>query len=690
MNDEFKLGDYHVFPQHNKITTEGSVVKLEPKIMQVLCLLVSNQGKVLSREDIAEKLWPEAVVGLEVITRAIFELRKVLADDPKKPKYIETIARKGYCFIAKVESKVITSEAPLVKSFNNNKTVLAILLSTIFICGLIALAIILLFSDDETLATLKAPLQYQSAILSDGNNFVHSAAMSPDWSKILYVQTTKQSSTSSIFLKDVNTHEPSLITTSAMQFRSPIWGNTVDVGYFVQCSESFCEIVNVNLSTKAMHSIFKTKYRISSIKLSRDSNKIALSLLKNQRAIIGLLAIKTGQLELLPIAMGSNNYAATFSADSLALYYIEKNNGQSKINHFDLLTKKETLISKKFAKISSLYLLSEKTLLIAGKVSNNLAIWKLSVDTNEVSQISAIPANNQAYNLVANKDLQQVFYLNKSSNFDIAAKGLPSTVNVNSLNSQANDLNSLWSNLHQSIYFSSQRTGHYELWSHSKNTNKKLTNLQANRIERPILNRDQTKLAFVAQVNNQLYLHIYDLSKQQITFTQEIDKQSHLLSWSNNNESIYMSIASANIYDIWQFDIAKQHKKKIALAAGLIAKESVTGQLVFGDLTNRQLMIKNSNGSTDILKSFKNISLLVRPHSIKYLHNDQRVLYVEKHPLEQKVVSSSLSHSADKKVTFSLSTDSYITDLGKHESNYVLFDKLNTNTSQLTLLNAAK
>jgi len=690
MEDEFKLGVYHIYPKHNKVSSEESVVKIEPKIMQVLCLLASNQGIVFSRQDIADKLWPETIVGLEVITRAIFELRKVLADDPKKPKYIETIARKGYCFIGQIEPITTPTQRISIEKPYKRKTLLTYSLSTILFCGLIALFINVLLSETPASSITGVPTHYQSAILSDGNTNIQSAAISSDWSKLLYIQTTKQPVTSSVMVKDTKTHESSVIETGVKEYRSPIWSKEKDVGYFVQCIENNCEIVNFNLNANSMHIIFKSKHRIQTIQLSGDSKKIALTLSKKNSPVIALLTIKTGQLQFLPTTKSFNNYAPTFTADSSALYYIEKNNGQSKIKHIDLLTQKESIVSNQFSKITSLYLLSDKSLLIAGQVSSHQSIWRFDVDTKEISQVKSIEANNQAYNLVANKDLQQLFYLSKSSNFDIAAKGLPSAVNLKSLNSHANDLNSLWSNTNQAIFFVSQRTGQYELWSYSNNVNKKLTNIFADIIERPILNRDQTKLAFVAQVNNNLHLYIYDLAKQQMTLTQEVEQQSHLLSWSNNDNSIYMSIASENMYDIWQFDIAKQQKKQVALSAGLIAIEQKEDHLIFGDLRSRQLMIKNSNGSTKILKSFKNIPLLVRPHSIKYQHKNQRLFYVERHLSEQKIISSSITDISKQQELFSLSTDSYITDLGMNESNYVLFDKLTSNASQLVLLNAIK
>ena len=116
----FKLAEFVVHPAHNKISLGDKTTKIEPKIMQVLCFLVERQGQVTNREEIAKTLWPDAVVGLEVVTRAIFELRKVLSDSAQHPKFIETIARKGYCFIypVDVDESKDTDEGSIESSVN--------------------------------------------------------------------------------------------------------------------------------------------------------------------------------------------------------------------------------------------------------------------------------------------------------------------------------------------------------------------------------------------------------------------------------------------------------------------------------------------------------------------------------------------------------------------------------------------
>jgi DNA-binding winged helix-turn-helix (wHTH) protein len=75
-------------------------VTLTPKALAVLCYLVERAGQLVTKEDLLANLWPETVMGDGVLKVYMGELRKALLDDPKTPRYIETLHRRRYRFIA--------------------------------------------------------------------------------------------------------------------------------------------------------------------------------------------------------------------------------------------------------------------------------------------------------------------------------------------------------------------------------------------------------------------------------------------------------------------------------------------------------------------------------------------------------------------------------------------------------------
>ncbi|MGI9201314.1 MAG: winged helix-turn-helix domain-containing tetratricopeptide repeat protein [Woeseiaceae bacterium] len=98
----FRIGDWEVFPQENRVKGPDGESDLEPKVMDVLVLLASSEGEVVTRQQILDSVWADVVVGDEVVSRAISLLRKQLGEDQKNPRYLKTVSKRGYCLIADV------------------------------------------------------------------------------------------------------------------------------------------------------------------------------------------------------------------------------------------------------------------------------------------------------------------------------------------------------------------------------------------------------------------------------------------------------------------------------------------------------------------------------------------------------------------------------------------------------------
>lgn len=86
----------------------GRRVKLQVQPFQVLVILLEHASGVVTREELRTKLWPaDTFVDFDhSLNTAVKKLRQALCDDPKKPRFIETLARRGYRFIGSVEEIV--------------------------------------------------------------------------------------------------------------------------------------------------------------------------------------------------------------------------------------------------------------------------------------------------------------------------------------------------------------------------------------------------------------------------------------------------------------------------------------------------------------------------------------------------------------------------------------------------------
>jgi len=109
-----RFGAFEVDLRSGEVYKHGIRLKLQDQPFQVLALLLEHSGDVVSREELRQKLWPaHTFVDFDTgLNSAIKKLRDVLSDSAEQPRYIETLPRRGYRFIARVENGDLPTSAP--------------------------------------------------------------------------------------------------------------------------------------------------------------------------------------------------------------------------------------------------------------------------------------------------------------------------------------------------------------------------------------------------------------------------------------------------------------------------------------------------------------------------------------------------------------------------------------------------
>lgn len=100
----FHVADWEVQPSSNRIRRGDTEVKLEPKVMALLAYLAGRRNELVTREQLEHEIWGGTVVSYDALTSSIIKLRKALGDDSRKPRFIETVSKKGYRLIAPVHA----------------------------------------------------------------------------------------------------------------------------------------------------------------------------------------------------------------------------------------------------------------------------------------------------------------------------------------------------------------------------------------------------------------------------------------------------------------------------------------------------------------------------------------------------------------------------------------------------------
>ena len=106
----FKFADVEVREREFCLVKAGEVLPVEPKTSRVLLFLLRNPQKLIAKEELLNAVWGDAVVTESSLTRTIAQLRRLLGDEIRNPRYIETVATVGYRFYIRLRSLATLQE----------------------------------------------------------------------------------------------------------------------------------------------------------------------------------------------------------------------------------------------------------------------------------------------------------------------------------------------------------------------------------------------------------------------------------------------------------------------------------------------------------------------------------------------------------------------------------------------------
>jgi len=102
-NHLYEFGPYVMDPRSRILLKDGATVRLTPKAFDTLLVLVQHAPQVVAKEQLLKEVWPDIFVEEGSLSHNIHGLRKVLGDGSSEPRYIETIPKRGYRFVAPVK-----------------------------------------------------------------------------------------------------------------------------------------------------------------------------------------------------------------------------------------------------------------------------------------------------------------------------------------------------------------------------------------------------------------------------------------------------------------------------------------------------------------------------------------------------------------------------------------------------------
>lgn len=517
--NDFEFEGFLLDTKQKVLLRAGKPVSITPKTFQLLLTLVENHGRLVEKDELMKAVWADSFVEEGNLTFTIGLLRKALGDESRKPRFIETVPRRGYRFIAEViesakqndeqngsapideqPAEAIPANSPKFKKFVFPAVVL-------LIAGVVLIGFWFVKSNGFSAQApiLNAP--FASEKLST-NGKVTLAVITPDGKNMIYTSGAANDK-QSVWLRQIETgSNVEIIPPSDEQYFGLALSPDEKTLYFARRSRSTGEptgIYSVSVFGGIPQKILSDT-ELGWMSVSPDGQQISFvrcplrtddfcSLFtadaadgKNERKIVS---------RRYPFRIGDNRFAP--DGKSIAFATGQSITSSNEFNlvevHIDNGTERQ-ISGEKFFDIKNLLWLPDKSglLITASRYPNkNFRIWQISAATGEAA---ALTKDSETYGVLnMNKDATAIVSTHVKEDFRIK---LIRTENPSATAVLTNASAAAFAP-DGKIYFSSIMSGNDEIWSIDADggNQRQLTNNAADEFA-PIVSPDNNSVFFVS------------------------------------------------------------------------------------------------------------------------------------------------------------------------------------------------
>lgn len=418
---DFAVGGALIQPSLNRISVHGRVTQVEPKVMQVLTLMAARPGAVVSREAFLEEVWAGTGGDDYLLNRAVSELRKIFGDDAQSPRYIETIRKAGYRFVAPIaparvaEAVSETPSAPaperhLVEHTGQSdesrarpglySRALSVFRAAPLLCGGIiagvAGAVVVAVVIGLTIASATGPMDGRTRVAESYDirpltSFVgreYEPALSPDGSRVAFIWDGGADGAFDVYVKAVGSESVLNLTMSDSEESHPAWFADGRAVLFVRPDGQGSSIMRVSALGGGATLLLRDEAAadIRGVSLAPDGTSIAYARRESAASPyqIVLASFETGEKRIItsPEASTLGDIDPLFAYDGQSVFFVRAVNEVTKDLYAAPLQRGEpTRLTSDYRKINGLTWSPDgKRLLFTSTRSGMYGVW--SVDSN--------------------------------------------------------------------------------------------------------------------------------------------------------------------------------------------------------------------------------------------------------------------------------------------------------------------
>ena len=565
----FFLEDRLVEPSLNRISHGDEVIQVEPRIMHVLTCLAERAGRVVSRIELLDAVWDKVLVNEEALTHAVSQLRKMLEDDPRSPRFIETIHKTGYRLVAPVrrrassgnDSKEIDrpAESPAAPRKPLTRRLGAVLgIAAVVVAAIATTAI--LPGLRSSIPPAPVPLENIPFTSYPGREIC--PAISPDGSRVIFSWKESDDGNYDLFMKQRNTEVPLRLTQTASNEYYPVWSpDGTDCAYALYSEESRGIYIVPTLGGPP-RKVVDTPHGVAGIDWSTDGRRLAYSSREDvgQPLRIYLHSLASGESRPLtsPIKNSGGDYLPAFSPDGKRVAFCRRDRtGLQDI--FVIATgggEPERLTYSQHYIAGLDWLPDGKSLIFSSGATRaaDLRLWRLSLEDGSLTWLPTT-TNRPVRPSVAlrSRDLVYEEYA-VESDILMASVGGETDDPVPLIASTRHDYGPQYSPGGNLIAFISTRTGGPQVWVCDKDGGdpRQITRFDNAYIENPCWSYDERHLAFSAATGNHIDIYVAEMGTGEVERLTTSERHEKCLGWSRDGEWLYCKSDRDDAWWVWK------------------------------------------------------------------------------------------------------------------------------------------
>ncbi len=599
-----QFGIFQVNRRTGELFRQGVRLKVQDQPMQVLLMLLAKAGEIVTREEIRQQLWPaDTFVEFDhSVNTAIKKLRQALKDDAESPRFIETIPRKGYRFIAPVSAAASAANVAVmpieVEPIPPQRRAFQWKIAGVVVAALLLVALgvagFWLFQrSSRNGAILIEPFttypgfQDQPSLSSDG---MRVAFM---WSR---ADAQGRPAPPHIYVKQVGSEDPIQFTRGDDMELSPVWSPDGDQIAFVRCPQETqvatrCGVYVAPalggterlLTTVDCESDFNPAGFGSMMSWSPDGKTLALlEKAKNGLSSIFLLDVNTLQMRQLthPVMPVLGDSSPSFSPDGSEVAFVRNGKEVSDVWVVSVKGGEPTRLSNlnQIFTPGVAWAPDGKSLIFGG-----FALYRVSCRGGNAEVLSSSGFFGSP-SIRGNRLVMSQYNWDKRIwDFALNEKGVAPNPPKEVLSSTREQDGASFSPDGKRIVFQSMRTGFYEIWrSDADGSNLlQLTNFRGTLAGTPSFSPDGTTVIFDSRVTG--HAHIFTTSAEggplrQVTHGNSDDVMPK---YSRDGRWIYFGSNRSGSWNIWKMPASGGDAIQVTKSGGFNGYESEDGKYFY-------------------------------------------------------------------------------------------------------------